>query len=135
MGAKVFLPDGEPSLTGIALDVRVWNTGKPSRIVQWSLAVVPQGAMPIFAQHTKMPNTLTAGGEKNSLALRASDSLDDRTLTTDVGLEPLSDRILFYVPLEKEIAGAGRTLWDMTAEDLFQQTVRSAQKVGDWISR
>jgi hypothetical protein len=56
-GANVFTPDAldvRSRLTGVALDVKVWNTGAPSVATDWTLAVIPQGKTPVLGQLTEI---------------------------------------------------------------------------------
>jgi hypothetical protein len=41
LGGNIFVPDGAPELTGIALNARIWNTGEPSAATGWALTIIP----------------------------------------------------------------------------------------------
>src|ERR1700680_2027248 len=96
-GGNIFIPDQMPGATGIGLDVRIWNTGAPSIVTNWTLRVTPNGAAPVQAQLTAMPNALSATGPFNSSRLLASNSLETKTRDTPVDITPISGVLLFYV--------------------------------------
>jgi hypothetical protein len=135
LGGDVFIPDGEPTLTGIAVQARVWNTGAPSAVIDWSLAIIPHNEQPVFAQFTKIPETLIARGPKNSAILHASDSLDAKTSSTQVDKMPLLGALLFYVALPKSIVQAHDTRWSLSARDIYGKEVRVSQLMGEWLQR
>ncbi len=134
-GANVFIPDLMPDVTGIAIDARIWNTGAPSIVTKWSMKIIPNGAPPVVAQLTAMPNVLTAIGPFNSTKLLASNSLEIKVRETQVSLTPISGVLLFYVSLPKTLVQANETNWEITAEDIYGKETKVVQLVGDWLQR
>ncbi|MFZ1961928.1 MAG: hypothetical protein WAU78_00405 [Roseiarcus sp.] len=134
-GANVFVPDKIPGVTGIGLDAKIWNTGALSIVTVWSLVVIPNGAKPVVAQLTQMPNVLTANGPFNSARLLAGNSLEAKTKDTTVGDEPVSGVLLFYVQLPQDVVVAPNTVWTLIAKDAFEKETQISQLMGDWIQR
>ena len=134
-GADVFVPTGWPDKTGIGLQAMVWNTGAHSIVTGWGLKVIPNGKEPVIAQITEMPNRLTATGESRSADLRSSDSLENKSSTSPVGLEPVKGILLFYVALPKQVVNSSDTVWEVTAKDIYEKETRVTQMVGNWLGR
>jgi hypothetical protein len=134
-GANVFIPDLQPTWTGIGVDARIWNTGKPSIVTGWSMTIIPNGKPPIVAQLTQMPNVLTAHGPFNSSRLLAENSLELKTKDTPVETMPVSGALLFYVALLKDIVQASDTKWEIVANDIYEKETRVSHLVGDWLQR
>lgn len=132
-GGNCFTPTDEPSLTGIGLQATVWNTGLSSRVMEWSLSVIPVGATPALAQLTKMPDQLAAGGPKRSAILRASDALDVKTFKDPVGIDPVSGTLLFYVKLPRGKVLNDKTVWELSAKDAFGGEIRVSKRMSDWL--
>src|SRR5262249_17529519 len=104
MGSNVFIPTAEPTFTGMAIELRVWNTGKPGKILEWGLVIIPpDGHKPIIAQLTRIPETLTASGAKVGAIIRAQDALYAKALESDVGMDPITGTLLFYATHPKNI--------------------------------
>jgi len=138
LGGNIFVPDA-PDLhdqyTGIALVVRIWNTGKPSIATSWSLVVVPQGQQPVVAQFTKIPDQLRAGGQLNSAVIRASDDLDPKTIRAPVTDIPLQGTLLFYVKLKKAIVVDPGTRLELSVQDAYGTEYVANKNIRDWMSR
>lgn len=135
LGSNVFIPDSAPNMTGIGLDARVWNTGASSIAVSWSLTIMPKGKTPVLAQFTKMPEMLRAGGELNSAILRASDSLEAKTLKEPIKSTPIDGVLLFYVKLPQSVIIDGETWWELSVTDMYGVESTTRKKLGDWIGR
>lgn len=135
LGANVFVPDEAPTLTGIGLDARVWNTGVPSVAVAWSLTILPKGQTPVVAQYTTMPPEIRAGGEFNSAVLRASDSLGIKTLKEPIQSTPIDGVLLFYVALPKSVVENGDTWWELSVTDMYGVESTTRKKMAEWLSR
>jgi len=135
LGANVFIPDQWPSVTGIGLQTRVWNTGALSIVTDWTLKVIPNGKQAVVAQLTEMPNVLTATGEISTGILRAEDSLEKKTRTAQVGITPVDGTLLFYIPLPRDVVRANDTTWELTAKDIYEKETAVSQLLGNWIGR
>ena len=61
-GGNVFIPTEMPTWTGIGLDVRIWNTGSPSVVTEWTMKITANGGSSVRAQLTAMPNVLNGSG-------------------------------------------------------------------------
>ena len=135
LGANVFIPDSEPNLTGIAIDARVWNTGRPTNITEWKLEILPNGKDPVLAQFTKMPNVITAKGKINSASIRLRDSLADKSLENKIAQTPVEGVILFYVSLPKAVVQNDTTVWRLSIKDLDERETTTSHLLGDWLKR
>lgn len=137
-GGNVFVPEA-PGLndrfTGIAIETRLWNTGKPSVATSWSLVVVPQGHIPVVGQLTKIPETLRLGGEFNSTIIRASDALDVKALTTPASEIPMQGTLLFYLEMPKNLVVDKGTRLELSVKDIYGQETVIKQEVREWIQR
>jgi len=81
-GANVFIPeapDVRSKLTGIALNVKVWNIGGPTVVTEWNLFITAPGTVPVVAQLTRVPAHLRLGGPVNSAVIQGSDDLEPKT--------------------------------------------------------
>jgi hypothetical protein len=127
-------PNGK-NITGIALTARVWNTGTPSIVSDWSLMIIPQGATPIRAQLAQIPERLPVQGLYSSPVLRASDALDSKVKTTQVGRTPVEGTLLFYVELPLNTVLDPNTRLELTATDEYEvETSPKVKRMGDWLS-
>ncbi len=137
LGGNIFIPDNvnEQILTGIALNVRVWNTGAPSFVSSWSLMVIPHGEIPILAQLIRMPELLRVNGMHNNAVIRAIDALDLKVNTTSVGTTPVEGTLLFYVKLSQKIVLDNDTRLELIATDMYEKETRKVQRIGDWLHR
>jgi hypothetical protein len=133
-GANVFVPDGEPGLTGIILDVIITNTGSPSVALDWQLSVIPKTGSPKQAQLTKMPPSLVARGQINTAHASSNESLEDLTrrepLQPDV---PYSGKLLFYVALPKPDVLTG--VFELSVTDVKGHPFMVRKDVNEWLSR
>jgi hypothetical protein len=122
LGGNIFTPDAKDvrnRLTGIVLDISVWNTGAPSVATEWSLFVVAQNAAPVPAQVTEIPEALRLGGLINSAVIRSSESLQDKTKVTPISNAPVQGKLLFYVTMKLEIVRAASTRLELTVKDMY----------------
>jgi hypothetical protein len=134
-GGGIFIPDGDPSLTGINLNARVWNTGAPSIVTAWSLRVIPNGQAGVSAQLTTMPNVLSASGPVNSARILGADSLEVKAAGSPVGITPVSGSLLFYVRLPMKVVKDGGTIFEIVARDIYEKETVVVQLIGDWLQR
>jgi hypothetical protein len=136
-GGNVFVPgapDLRGSLTGIAINAKVWNTGNPSVATEWGLAVIPKGQIPVVAQLTKIPDQLTVGGQYNSVVIRASDALDARTAKEPIS-NPEDGILLFYVKLPKSVVVDPATQLELSVKDIYGTETVVRQLMGNWLQR
>ncbi|HEX3573878.1 MAG TPA: hypothetical protein VHU42_04680 [Rhodopila sp.] len=137
-GGNVFVPeapDVRDRLTGIHLDVQIWNVGLPSIATEWSLVVIPQGQLPVVAQLARMPELLRAGGPYSSVVLRGSEALDARTRADPVTENITDGPLLFYVPLPKIIVMDPNTRLELTIKDVNGVGKTATKIIGEWLSR
>lgn len=135
LGGNVFVPTGEPTLTGFALVARIHNTGGPSFATNWCLNVVLPGGAKVSAQLTSPPPTLTLPG---SPPLTRDDfSLEDRAGSAPLLRDdpPIESRILFYADILKPEVVAPDTVLELTVEDVDGRCASTHQRMGDWLSR
>lgn len=140
LGSNVFIPDQDPILTGIALEVRIRNSGGESIATDWALTITPIGGQPIRGQLTKPPESLTLKGVNTSrtIKLRQDDfSLERQAMSSP--LKPndpsIQSQILFYAPLPKAEVMAPDTVLTLTVCDFAGHTFSANQRMGDWLSR
>jgi len=135
-GGNVFVPDAadvRAHLTGIALDVQVWNTGAPSVATGWELSVVPPGFRPVSAQLTAIPEHLQLAGDINSKVLHAADALDVKTGTAPIGSIPVRGTLLFYVKLAQQIILSPSTRLELVVLDVYSSRSIARQTMGNWL--
>jgi hypothetical protein len=133
-GANIFIPDTEPNLTGIALDVIITNTGAPSVALDWSLSVVPSTGSPKAAQLTKMPKSLVARGPSNTAYINSSESLEESTLTDSLETNiPRSGKLLFYIALPKQ--AVMDSVLELSVTDVKGNHFLVRQKTSEWLHR
>lgn len=135
LGGNVFAPTEARKLTGIAVGVRIWNTGEPSIAPSWKMRIVPNGRDAIEAQTTAMPTVLNAQGDINSAVLRSSDSIETKTLKSKVGKDPIEGKLLVYVELPQTVVVAPTTIWEVSVKDLYEKETTATFLVGDHIGR
>jgi hypothetical protein len=134
-GGNVFVPTDQPTWAGIGVEARVWNTGSPSVVTEWSMTITPNGETPVKAQLTAMPNVLAAAGPFNSSVLLAANSLEIKTRDTPVKLQAVPGVLLFYVDLPRDVVRAADTKWEIVAKDIYEKEVRTTHLVGEWVQR
>jgi len=135
MGGNVFVPDTVPGWTGIGLNARIWNTGTPSTATSWSMVVIPNGGQRVVAQLTEIPNVLLAKGQVNSAKLLAEDSLETKTISTQIGMTPISGTLLFYVALPQVVVNDPGTVWEISVKDVYEKETTVHLLVGNWLQR
>ena len=135
LGADIFTPDFQPDWTGIAVAARVWNTGKPSIAVAWSLIISPKGQTPVIAQFTVMPEQLRAGGPNNNTVLRGADSLDVKNLKEPITSDPKDGNILFYTKLPRDVVMASDTWWELSITNSYGVESTTRKRMGDMLGR
>lgn len=138
LGGNIFIPSEKDvcdRLTGISIDAKIWNIGAKSVTTEWILYVIPEGELPVIAQHTEMPDNLFASGQYNSAIIRSSDSLDIKTKYDPVGISPIEGTILFYAKIKQEVVLAPSTRLELIVKDIFGNETKSSKRIGDWLHR
>lgn len=130
-GGNIFVAEHGELLTGIALSVKVWNTGKPNTVVKWSLTVTPSGIPGETVDSKAMPDVLTLNGPPTTV-LRSEDSLERKVEEAEIGVIPKAGTLLFYVRLPKETVLSHATVLRLEAQDSYGESVLAQQKIGDW---
>ncbi|HVI28317.1 hypothetical protein [Hansschlegelia sp.] len=136
LGGNIFNPAMAPwkdQICGVALDVRVWNTGSPSIITEWGLVIVSRGNTPIIAQLTKMPEQLTTTGEYNGAILRAADALDTKTAFNEVGRGVVEGILLFYARIKRDELEHPDTRLELYAKDAYERETKAVIRMGQWL--
>ena len=82
-----------------------------------------------------MPNVLTAISSVNSARLLAKNSLEIKTKDNQVGQDPISGVLLFYVRLPKDVVQAPNTVWELEAKDAYENKTHVSHLIGDWMQR
>jgi hypothetical protein len=138
-GANIFLTDptidAPKQYTGISLNAKIWNTGKPSFATDWMLTVSPPGERPVIAQFTNIPEVLRVGGAINSAVIRQSDSLERATSESPVQSTPISGALLFYTNLPKPKVVDPRTILSLSVKDENENETVLSKSIGDWMQR
>jgi hypothetical protein len=134
-GANIFIPDADPKLTGIVLDVIITNTGTPSVALDWSLSVVPSTGAPKAAQFTEMPKSLVARGPSHTAYyLNASESLALSTLNDPLETNiPRSGKLLFYIALPKQTVVD--SMLELSVTDVKGNHFMVRQNTSEWLHR
>jgi hypothetical protein len=121
------------SLTGVALNVKVWNTGVPSAATDWKLEVIPQGESPVQGQLSVIPEQLRVGGWFNSTVIHASDSLDEKIKSGPISSTPVDGTLLFYVHLKKKVIVDPNTKLELSVKDAYGNESAVASTMGNWL--
>jgi len=137
LGGNIFVPDQAPSLTGIALDVRIRNAGASSIATDWTMWVTIAGEhSPRVAQFTKPPKQLTLSGKAGKVVLRSSDYLEDRVVSKPLQTgESIGGWLLFYVDVPKSTIQALDTTIELRVSDIRGHVFSAKQRMGDWLHR
>ena len=139
LGGNVFVPGKDPTLTGLALRVRIRNAGSPSIATDWVMFLtVPGEAAPVRAQLTTPPKRLTLNGPAGRTVLRATDfSLEEQTANKalEPGDPPVEGWMLFHVRLPQAKVLDPSTVIEMRASDFSGRVFFGRQKQGEWLSR
>ncbi len=135
VGANVFEPDmaSVHGMTGIALNAKIWNTGSPSVATDWSLFVLTKNTPPIRAQLTGIPDSLRVGGPVNSIVIRSSDSLEEKTKLIDLTQIPVYGYLLFYVKMKRQVVLSQGTIFELCVKDIFGKETKIEQRMSDWL--
>lgn len=137
-GGNIFTlqsPDLRDQLTGIALNVKVWNTGTPSVAISWNLNVIVPGRIPVRAQLTNITDQLPLGGAVNSLVIHPSESLERKTSATQIEMIPIDGILLFYVAIDKDVIMQSNVQLEISVRDVFGLETRVMHRMGDWMNR
>lgn len=132
-GGNVFVPDKEPTLTGIGLDVIIVNTGDLSRATAWKLSVIPPHGSPQMAQPTKIPASFVARGDKNTAYINSAEALDEYCLENPLNDVPHRGKLLFYIRLPKE--DVLQSVLELSVSDLAGHSFVARQDMKDWLQR
>jgi hypothetical protein len=138
LGGIVFIPDQDSALTGIAIEVRIRNSGTPSIATDWSMLVhLPRNDRIIAAQLTKPPPVLTLNGPAGKVLLHASESIEDKVASKPMraGDPPVQGWLLFYLTLPKPDVIAPDTILEIRVEDFSGHVFSKKQRMGDWLQR
>jgi hypothetical protein len=133
-GGNVFVP-GVPQwnrYTGIALDAKIWNTGKPSAATEWTLIVMPKGVTPIHAQLLNIPDELRLGGTEIGIIVHASDDLLTKTEKMEITELPTYGKLLFLIKMDQAKVLEGSTRLLLSVKDIYGMESIATQTVGDW---
>jgi hypothetical protein len=136
LGGNVFISDQDARLTGVALEVRIRNSGGESIATDWALTITPTGGQPVRAQLTKPPKSLTLKGVNTETTLKQDDfSLEERGVSSPLRPNdpPIQSQILFYAPLSKAEVMAPNTVLTLTVCDFAGHTFSASQRMGDWL--
>jgi len=136
-GGNIFIPTEEPKWTGLALDVSIRNSGGESIATDWKMTISPTGnVVPSLAQLTAIPDFLRAGGVANSVVIKSTDSLEQKTHTTPIGTNHVVDGVLlFYTKLTKHQIEESHTVLDLSVQDIAGNVFSTKQRIGDWLGR
>lgn len=133
-GGNIFIPDQKPSLTGIVLDTIIINTGTPSIARDWQLSVVPPEGSPKTAQLTKIPKSLVARGQFNTMHINEAESLVESTLDRPLEANvPRSGKLLFYVSLPKHTVE--HSVLELSVKDVKGNPFFVRKDIKEWMSR
>jgi hypothetical protein len=139
LGGNVFVPDApdiKNTLTGITLRARVWNIGKPSIGIEWSLSVLLPNKAPVLAQLTAIPEKLSLSGERSGkTSISSVNELDVKTIKTAISTDVVEGDLLFYVKAKRAEILDNDTVLELSVKDAYGKTFRTRQRIGDWLAR
>lgn len=118
-------------LSGIVLDVEVWNLGEPSVITEWGLRVTPPGMGPIKA-HFTMPPPVLRGGVSQTVIMTAADDLSAKTKFDPVGRAVVPGKLLFYLVAHDSLILNDKTRIELCLKDLYGAETVVSQELEKW---
>jgi hypothetical protein len=135
-GANIFIPDARDmrNVSGIALDVKIWNTGRPSAVVDYRLVIYPKVGNRVIGQITKIPDHFNATGKYNSLSMGAADDLSMKTIAK-VGNDIIIGKLLFYANIQKQLIEDANTEIELYFADDTGSATKIKKRIGDWMAR
>ena len=132
-GGNIFIPDQRPDLTGIALDAKIWNLGKPSVATEWNLVIESPGKKAVRAQLSVIPPNLKIGNGKKKTIPRAN-ALDVKTGTVEISTTPIEGVLLFYAQIEKQDILLAETVLTLSVQDIYGKETMIKQRIADWLT-
>lgn len=130
-GANIFVPDENTSMTGIALNAKVWNAGSDTILIDWDLRILPADAPAVAAQITIMPPLISM---QHGEPIKGSESLLDRLGSRPVPSTPLEGILLFYAKIPKQLVIDPDTVIELCARDIHSNSFTFKHRMGDWLS-
>lgn len=134
LGANIFSPTAAEGFTGICLDVKAWNAGKPAFITEIGLEVIRPGHSNAIAQLIKIPPVLSLAGDAGPSNLEAKDDLLVRVADRAIGEDPIQGKLLFYAPIPQADLMRSDTMLKMSLRDNQNRTTISEKRLSDWIT-
>ena len=129
LSAYVFTCDHPTKPTGIVLDAEIWNMGGRSRVMDWSLAVIPKGRVPEVGKVRAISKQLTLSGHTH--VVYGADDLNRKTSARNIPKDPLTGPLLFQFSLEKQTITDDSTTFVLTAADLYGTPFSYQTTVGE----
>lgn len=135
LGANIFESTGNSDITGILIDARIWNTGKPSIITEIELTLIVEGNAPILAQFTKMPNRLDLSGQNaGNSVLAERDDLERIVTSAAIGATLVEGKALFYAHVPKLKVLHPNTRFEFSVRDLYRKQTTVSKTMNEWLA-
>lgn len=126
--------DSKP-LTGLCLDVKIWNLGGPSFPVTWQLFIRAPGMERTGAHFSKMPEKLYPAGSNSNVILYSRDEIENKMIEGQVPNRPTNGWVLFYAELDQSLISEAETIIDLTMIDQRERHFSCTQRMGDWFTK
>jgi hypothetical protein len=120
-------------LTGIGINVKLWNTGAPSVATEWLLYIVPEGGAPLLAQSVQVQEPIRADGPIGSYILREPESFEVRTKTSPVQSTPVEGKLFFNVAMKRDLVLAPTTRLDLIVKDVDSKETKATKYMAEWL--
>jgi len=133
LGANIFSPTGKPRLTGILLELKIWNAAQATFITKVQLTVTTPDASPVLAQlSTVGPAGMTLPGDPPRTFFK--DNLLTERLSQPIRASepPVEGELLFYVAAARTKVLHKDTILELTITDSQNQAKTFRHRRGDW---
>jgi hypothetical protein len=120
-------------LTGIILDIKIWNTNAPAALVGCEMKAAVDGKV-FQGQFLKIPDGLSLSGRNGVHLPNPSNSLFDKTAGEKILDNPIDGSLYFIFQISKSLFQKHDTVITITLEDSNGGMHTFTKALGDWIN-
>jgi hypothetical protein len=122
-------------LTGMGINVKLWNAGAPSVATEWLLYVTPEGAASQFAQLVPGKEPIRTDGPIGSFLLRVPETFEVKTKSKPIQSTPIEGTLFFNVAMKRETVLAPTTRLDLIVKDADGKETKATKYMAEWLQR
>lgn len=115
-------PNWKDDYTDVVWDVRIWNTGTPTFLTDFSFVVLPRDGAPIIGLPLAIPDVLSLSGKVPSI-IKGDESLLKKVENRPIGLTPMEGKVRFLVKVSQKTLLDPNTQWQFSARDSYSTPV------------